>query len=91
MTGSQNLRKRSLSGPGKCPRCLFLKEAFTLKIIHVHSWLWHDPKSECFLKFCSLQKKIVQPWCFPSPTQVLVLGCKRVKGVDTRSYKEGLK
>lgn len=70
MTRAQNLRKLSRSGPGKCPRCLFLKEAFTLKIIYVHSWLWHDPKSECFLKFCSLQKKcaaLVLSFSYPSP------------------------
>ena len=61
MTRVQNVRTLSHSGPGKwSPRCFFLKEAFTLKIVHVHSWHLHNPKSEC-LNFAALMLSLSHP------------------------------
>lgn len=35
-------------------RHLTLKEAPTVRVIHLQGWHFSDPRSECFLKLCAL-------------------------------------
>lgn len=74
-SGSQNAKEALTLRPCKSG---FLREALTLRVVPVHSWHLHSPKSGCFLKFCTLR-------CLPCLTQVLALGYRRAKGVDTRA------